>query len=161
MLLVPAIQPGWVGLAMVTAGWTGLLVAAAVYNTAQNTYRQQVVPPDLRGRVFASWGWLVRLGQPVTPVLGGATATAMGLRPTLVLGAVFHRCSSTAPAAPRGTSSRHRPVASGFDSPNVALVVGIASRDLAGSGSGRKDRGRSNGSYSRPFAFKPAPANGS
>ena len=94
VLLVPAAQPGWVGLAMVTAGWTGLLAAAAIYNTAQNTYRQQVVPPDLRGRVFTSWSWLVRLGQPLTPVLGGAAATTIGLRPTLVLGAVVLCLSS-------------------------------------------------------------------
>lgn len=95
LLLLPlAAEPGWWGLSVVAIGWTGLLAASAIYNTAQTTYRQQVVPPHLRGRVFASWTWFVRVGQPFSPLLGGALVTLIGTRATLVTAALLLCCCS-------------------------------------------------------------------
>jgi MFS family permease len=85
-LLVPLAQPGVAGLILCTVAWTGLLAAASVYNIAQTTYRLQIVPAALRGRVLASWRWVISVGSPVMPIAGGAVATVIGLRWTLVVG---------------------------------------------------------------------------
>jgi MFS family permease len=85
-LLAPLAQPGVAGLLLCTVAWTGLLAAASVYNVAQTTYRLQIVPVALRGRVFASWRWVISVGSPIMPIAGGAVATVIGLRWTLVVG---------------------------------------------------------------------------
>ncbi|MEV8375385.1 MFS transporter [Kribbella sp. NPDC056861] len=76
--------PGW-GLAW----YVGSTLLAAIciivsYIVAIST-RQRLCPPDLQGRVsatmsFVSWG-----AAPIGSLLGGLTATAIGLRPTLLL----------------------------------------------------------------------------
>ncbi|WP_163513539.1 MFS transporter [Fodinicola acaciae] len=89
VLLVPLAWPGWSGLAVAIAGWCGLLTAASIYNATQTTYRQLHTPDRLMGRVTASWSMVVRCGQPVAALAGGGLATVIGLRPTLVVGAII------------------------------------------------------------------------
>jgi len=68
----------------------GLIANAAVpiYNIAQVTWRQSVVPPELRGRMNATvrtvaWGTL-----PLGALLGAALSGTIGLVPTLVCAVV-------------------------------------------------------------------------
>lgn len=88
-LLIPLARPGLPGLALVTVGWFGLLLFASVYNTLQTTYRQQLCPPAMRGRVHAAAVTLGRIGKVLAPVLGGLTAQGWGLRPALLLGGLL------------------------------------------------------------------------
>lgn len=89
VVLVPLAWPGWWGLSVAIVGWFGLLTAASIYNATQTTYRQLHTPDQLMGRVTASWSMVVRCGQPVAALAGGGLATVIGLRPTLVVGAVI------------------------------------------------------------------------
>jgi MFS family permease len=59
-----------------------------VYNIVQVSYRQAICPPRLQGRMnsvmrFVVWGTI-----PIGTLLGGALGSTIGLRPTIVVGAV-------------------------------------------------------------------------
>ena len=59
-----------------------------VYNIVQVSYRQAICPPRLQGRMnsvmrFVVWGTI-----PVGTLLGGALGSTIGLRETIVVGAV-------------------------------------------------------------------------
>ena len=70
-------------IALVVLGFSGV-----VYNIVQVSYRQAICPPGLQGRMnsvmrFVVWGTI-----PLGGLLGGALGSAIGLRETIVVGAV-------------------------------------------------------------------------
>lgn len=85
--LAPLAYPGW-RVVLYGIGWFAFTFGAIVYNTAQVTYRQQICPPELLGRMNAAVRWIVWGTIPLGALLGGALATWLGLRPTLWIGLV-------------------------------------------------------------------------
>ncbi len=73
-----------------------LLVAAnlvfgftvVVYNIAQVSYRQAICPPRLQGRMNSTMRFMVWGTIPIGTLLGGALGTWVGLRETIVVGAI-------------------------------------------------------------------------
>jgi MFS family permease len=57
----------------------------SLFAVPQRTLRQALAPEGLVGQVTSSWRTLVIGGQTVGAVLSGAVATAIGVRPTLLL----------------------------------------------------------------------------
>ncbi|MFD7158923.1 MFS transporter [Kribbella sp. NPDC059898] len=62
---------------------TGL--GMSLFAVPQRTLRQAMAPQHLLGQVTASWRTLVIGGQTVGAVAGGGLATALGIRPTLLI----------------------------------------------------------------------------
>ncbi|MEU1330197.1 MFS transporter [Streptomyces sp. NPDC005865] len=85
--LVPLAYNGW-RVVFFGIGWFAFTFGAIVYNTAQVTYRQQLCPPELLGRMNAAVRWIVWGTIPLGALVGGALATWIGLRPTLWVGVV-------------------------------------------------------------------------
>lgn len=81
-LLVPLTGHGW-RLALFCIGFGALGFGVAVFNVAQNSYRQAVVPPQLLGRVSASLRFITWGSMPIAALIGGALAEAIGPRNTL------------------------------------------------------------------------------
>ncbi len=69
--------------ALLTAGF-----AIAVYNIVQVSYRQAICPPRLQGRMNSVMRFIVWGTIPLGGLVGGALATAIGLRETLFVGSV-------------------------------------------------------------------------
>jgi MFS family permease len=59
-----------------------------VYNIVQVSYRQAICPPRLQGRMNSVMRFMVWGTIPIGTLLGGALATWIGLRETIVIGAV-------------------------------------------------------------------------
>jgi MFS family permease len=59
-----------------------------VYNIVQVSYRQAICPPRLQGRMNSVMRFMVWGTIPIGGLLGGALATWIGLRETIVVGAV-------------------------------------------------------------------------
>ena len=59
-----------------------------VYNIVQVSYRQAICPPRLQGRMNSVMRFMVWGTIPLGGLLGGALATWIGLRETIVVGAV-------------------------------------------------------------------------
>jgi MFS family permease len=59
-----------------------------VYNIAQVSYRQAICPPRLQGRMNSTMRFMVWGTIPLGTLLGGALATWIGLRETIVIGAI-------------------------------------------------------------------------
>jgi MFS family permease len=59
-----------------------------VYNIAQVSYRQAICPPRLQGRMNSVMRFMVWGTIPIGTLLGGALATWIGLRETIVIGAI-------------------------------------------------------------------------
>ncbi|GAA1580099.1 MULTISPECIES: MFS transporter [Kribbella] len=57
----------------------------ALFGVPQRTLRQAMAPPHLVGQVSASWRTLVIGGQTVGAAGAGVLATALGIRPTLLI----------------------------------------------------------------------------
>lgn len=57
----------------------------SLFGVPQRTLRQAMAPPHLVGQVSASWRTLVIGGQTVGAAGSGALATAVGIRPTLLI----------------------------------------------------------------------------
>ncbi|MFI1814348.1 MFS transporter [Streptomyces sp. NPDC020422] len=85
--LAPLAYPDW-RVVLYGVGWFAFTFGAVVYNTAQVTYRQQICPPDLLGRMNAAVRWIVWGTIPLGALLGGALATWFGLRTTIWIGLV-------------------------------------------------------------------------
>lgn len=83
-LLVPLAQRG-AGVFLISAGVFAAAVSAVVYNVSQVSYRQAMCPPDMLGRMNASVRWIIRGVMPIGALLGGALATGIGLRATLLV----------------------------------------------------------------------------
>jgi predicted MFS family arabinose efflux permease len=58
-----------------------------VYNINQVSFRQAITPDRLQGRMNASVRFIVWGTIPIGSLVGGALGEAVGLRPTLVVGA--------------------------------------------------------------------------
>lgn len=86
-LMAPLAYPGWRVL-LYAAGWFCFQLSGVVYNTAQVSYRQTICPPELLGRMNAAVRWLVWGTMPLGALIGGGTATWLGLRATLWIGVV-------------------------------------------------------------------------
>jgi MFS family permease len=63
-------------------------LTGVVYNVAQVSYRQALVPLELQGRMNASMRVLVWGPIPVGALLGGAMGTLLGVRTTILLTAI-------------------------------------------------------------------------
>ncbi|MDA8297551.1 MAG: MFS transporter [Actinomycetota bacterium] len=86
-LAIPLSGPG-LGLMAFGLGYGVSAVGIVVYNITQVSYRQRLCPPELLGRMnatirFVAWGAL-----PLGALAGGTLGTAIGLRPTLWIGAL-------------------------------------------------------------------------
>jgi MFS family permease len=62
--------------------------SAVVYNIVQVSYRQAICPPRLQGRMNSVMRFMVWGTIPLGALLGGALATWVGLRETILIGAV-------------------------------------------------------------------------
>ena len=69
--------------AMLVFGFT-----VVVYNIAQVSYRQAICPPRLQGRMNSVMRFIVWGTIPLGTLSGGALATWIGLRETIVVGAI-------------------------------------------------------------------------
>jgi len=59
-----------------------------VYNIAQVSYRQRICPPKLLGRMNASIRFVVWGVLPIAGLASGAVSTAIGVVPTIWIGAI-------------------------------------------------------------------------
>ena len=62
--------------------------SVVVYNIAQVSYRQAICPPRLQGRMNSVMRFIVWGTIPIGTIAGGGLATWLGLRETIVIGAV-------------------------------------------------------------------------
>lgn len=85
--LTPLAYPDW-RVVLYGVGWFAFTFGAVVYNTAQVTYRQQICPPELLGRMNAAVRWIVWGTIPLGALLGGVLATWFGLRTTIWIGLI-------------------------------------------------------------------------
>jgi predicted MFS family arabinose efflux permease len=81
-LLIPLATPG-LGALLFGAGLIVSSFAAVVYNINQVSFRQQLCPDEMLGRMNASIRFVVYGVLPVGALAGGGIATVIGLRPTL------------------------------------------------------------------------------
>lgn len=89
VVAAPALAPaGAVGLTVAGFGWTVLILAASAYNASNNVLRQQITPPDARGRVNASIRTMAALAKLVALLIGGVVGTLLGLRGALAVSAL-------------------------------------------------------------------------
>lgn len=87
LLLVPLAAGPWsVALLVVSQVLRG--VSGTIANIHQWSLRQAVTPDELQGRVTASHRFLVYGAMPFGSLMGGLLASAIGLRPTLLICAV-------------------------------------------------------------------------
>ncbi|MFI9275746.1 MFS transporter [Kitasatospora sp. NPDC052896] len=89
MAIVVFAQRGLVGLAAACIGWFILLFSASIYNTTQQTLRQQICPANMRARVHTAVLSLTGAGKVLAPLLGGIAAETFGLRAALAIGTFF------------------------------------------------------------------------
>ena len=59
-----------------------------VYNIVQVSYRQAICPPRLQGRMNSVMRFIVWGTIPIGALVGGALGTWIGLRETIVIGAI-------------------------------------------------------------------------
>jgi MFS family permease len=83
----PFAQHNWT-LALVAAGQLAVGAGAVLYNVTQASFRQGLCPPDLLGRMNATMRFLVWGTLPLGGVIGGALGTVIGVRATLLTGAI-------------------------------------------------------------------------
>ncbi|GAA1243086.1 MFS transporter [Kitasatospora nipponensis] len=80
--------PGtWYNAPLVSVGECVAAFGVTSYVVANASLRQLLIPADLRGRVFAVFGFLNGAAYPLGALLGGALASAVGLRTVLALAA--------------------------------------------------------------------------
>jgi MFS family permease len=87
MLLI-ALAPVSFPIPFIVAGGIVLGFVIVVYNITQVSYRQAICPPRLQGRMNSVMRFLVWGTIPIGTLLGGALGSTIGLRETLVVGAV-------------------------------------------------------------------------
>jgi MFS family permease len=91
-LLIPLAAPGWRVL-LFAVGWICWSFGASLCNVAVTSYQQRTCPPELLGRVSAASRWVKWGPLPLGGVIGGATASVLGVHATLWI-AVTGACSS-------------------------------------------------------------------
>ena len=87
MLLI-ALAPVSFPIPFIVAGGVVLGFVIVVYNITQVSYRQAICPPRLQGRMNSVMRFLVWGTIPIGTLLGGTLGSVIGLRETLVVGAV-------------------------------------------------------------------------
>ncbi len=87
VLLVPLSQPG-AGVLLFGFGLMAGGFAAVVYNVNQVSFRQQLCPDRLLGRMNATMRFIVWGVIPIGAIIGGVLGTTLGLRTTLWIGSV-------------------------------------------------------------------------
>jgi MFS family permease len=83
-LLIPLTGPGWRQLLFV-AGMLVPMAGILVYNVTAVAWRQAYCPPQILGRVVASMRFVLFGTVPLGALLGGALASAVGVRDALWL----------------------------------------------------------------------------
>ncbi|MFF7231782.1 MFS transporter [Streptomyces sioyaensis] len=83
-LLMPMAPVGW-GIVLYGCGLAAFSANAVLYNVAATSYRQRITPPNLLGRVNASFLWICYGVIPLGALTGGALATRFGLRGALLI----------------------------------------------------------------------------
>ena len=78
--------PGW-GVALVGLAAAAQGAGSVFYNIGQLSYRQAVCPPALLGRMNAAVRFVVWGTMPLGALCGGLLGSAVGIRPTLFVGA--------------------------------------------------------------------------
>jgi MFS family permease len=87
-LLIPLAQgPAAVVVALLTVAHF-LMGLSVVYNITQVSLRQAIIPDRLQGRMNATMRFLVWGTLPMGSLIGGVLGETIGLRPTLVVGAL-------------------------------------------------------------------------
>lgn len=86
-LLVPLSTPG-AGLLLFAGGLFALSFGAVLYNVNQVSFRQQLCPERMLGRMNATMRFIVWGVLPVGGIAGGVIGTVIGLRPALWLGVI-------------------------------------------------------------------------
>jgi predicted MFS family arabinose efflux permease len=86
-VLFPFAQPGWFSVVAVV-GMSVFAYGTVIYNVVSVTFRQQICPDGLLGRMTASMRFLVWGVMPVGAVFGGVLAQGIGVRWALVVGTV-------------------------------------------------------------------------
>ncbi len=88
-LLVPlGAQPGTPGLVLMATGFFSAGVGIGIVVVLVMTLRQHVTPPELMGRMTASYRFLVYGTIAAGALLGGVLGSGIGLRPTILIGAI-------------------------------------------------------------------------
>jgi MFS family permease len=87
MLLI-ALAPVSFPIPFIVTGGIVLGFVIVVYNITQVSYRQAICPPRLQGRMNSVMRFLVWGTIPIGTLLGGTLGSLIGLRETLVVGAV-------------------------------------------------------------------------
>jgi len=87
MLLI-ALAPVSFPVPFIVAGGIVLGFVIVVYNITQVSYRQAICPPRLQGRMNSVMRFIVWGTIPIGTLLGGTLGSTIGLRETLVVGAV-------------------------------------------------------------------------
>jgi predicted MFS family arabinose efflux permease len=88
MLLVAFAPAGNAAIPFLVAAQFLFFFTVVVYNIIQVSYRQAICPPRLQGRMNSVMRFIVWGTIPLGNVAGGALGTWIGLRETLVVGAL-------------------------------------------------------------------------
>ena len=87
-LLVALAPVGNAAIPFVVVGIFLIGFAVVVYNIVQVSYRQAICPPRLQGRMNSVMRFMVWGTIPLGSLTGGALASTIGLRETMVVGAI-------------------------------------------------------------------------
>jgi len=87
-LLIAFAPAGNMAIPFLVAGELAIGFAGVVYNIVQVSYRQAICPPELQGRMNSVMRFIVWGTIPLGSLIGGALAGWIGLRETMVVGAV-------------------------------------------------------------------------
>ena len=88
MLLIAFAPTGSAAVPFLVAAMLLFGFTVVVYNIVQVSYRQAICPPRLQGRMNSVMRFIVWGTIPIGNLLGGTLATQIGLRETIVVGAV-------------------------------------------------------------------------
>jgi MFS family permease len=86
-LVAPFVQRDWT-LGLLAIAQVGAGLGNVVYNITQVSFRQGLCPPSLLGRMNATMRFLVWGTLPLGGLIGGALGSTIGVRGTLLVGAV-------------------------------------------------------------------------
>jgi MFS family permease len=117
------VQRGW-SVALVAVSMLVFWAGAVVYNITQVSFRQGLCPERLLGRMNATIRFMVWGTTPLGGLIGGALATWIGLRPTLVVAAGLF-CASLVPVL-FSPLRRMRELPTEYDAEAAAARVGLA-----------------------------------
>ena len=87
-MLSIALAPTGFPIPFLVAGGVVLGFVIVVYNITQVSYRQAICPPRLQGRMNSVMRFIVWGTIPIGTLAGGALGSVVGLRETLVVGAI-------------------------------------------------------------------------